>query len=294
MSGVVHVDQAQLRAQLEKKLPPKVRLFQLEDIPGVMRSRLGWPVAAALMERWFRGAAFEMPDEMKLSLEKNRLSQLPAARLDENTVTMAWALRFPRVHAAVEQLQANWASTAGRVQLQKRVLSWRGMRGQGNWRFGDLNLSAKHLDDTCQVNFLNFGRFGDPLDDFYGAMGEATLKVAASGMVTPKPNGKATVAIDELGFYLRDAYDFNDDSFISQPLGFWGFEGVERSLQLGRDILIDERWAYEEAVSARASYYLVQNAHFRKWRARHGLGGDFMVLSDVYRVRLPFPIQLEW
>ncbi len=28
-------------AQLEKKLPPKVRIFQLDDIPGVMRSRLG-------------------------------------------------------------------------------------------------------------------------------------------------------------------------------------------------------------------------------------------------------------
>lgn len=295
MGGVIRVDQALLRAQLEKKLPPKVRLFQLDDIPGVMRSRLGWPVAAALMERWFRGAGFEMTGEMKLSLEKNRLSQLPATRLDENTVSMAWALRFARVHAAMKQLQANWASPAGRVQLQKRVLNWLGVREPRVWRFGDLNLPAKHLDDTCQVNFLTFGRFGDPLDDFYGAMGEATLKVAVSGMVRPKPNGKTAIAIDEVGFYLRDAYDFNDDSFVSQPLGFWGFKGVERSFQLGRDVLTDEQWIYDEAgVSARESYYLVQNVHFRKWRARHGLGGDFMVLSDVHRVRLPFPIELEW
>lgn len=156
-----------------------------------------------------------------------------------------------------------------------------------------MNQSAKQLDDTCQVNFLTFGRFGDPMDDFYGAMGEATLKVAVSGLVTPQPNGKTVITIDELGFYLRDAYDFNDDSFVSQPLGFWGFKGVER-FHLGRDVLMDEQWVYDEADSARASYYLVQNAHFRKWRAHHGLGGDFMVLSDVHRVRLPFPIQLEW
>ncbi|GKT19773.1 hypothetical protein AVHY2522_23705 [Acidovorax sp. SUPP2522] len=63
--GMVQVDQERLRAQLEKKLPPKVRLFQLDDIPGVMRSRMGWPVAAALMERWFRGASFKMPGPMK-------------------------------------------------------------------------------------------------------------------------------------------------------------------------------------------------------------------------------------
>ncbi len=65
MNGIVHVDTERLRAQLEEKLPPKVQRFRLDDIPGVMRSRLGWPVAAALMERWFRGAAFEMPDTIK-------------------------------------------------------------------------------------------------------------------------------------------------------------------------------------------------------------------------------------
>lgn len=40
--------------------------------------------------------------------------------------------------------------------------------------------------------------------------------------------------------------------------------------------------------------YLVQNQHFRQWRALHCLGGDFMVVSDVHRVRLPFSIKLEW
>ncbi|WP_442867213.1 DUF6402 family protein [Acidovorax sp. NCPPB 3576] len=39
---------------------------------------------------------------------------------------------------------------------------------------------------------------------------------------------------------------------------------------------------------------LVQNEDFRKWRTAHGRGDDFVVLSDMHRVRLPFPIQLEW
>lgn len=292
--GMVQVDQERLRAQLEKKLPPKVRLFQLDDIPVVMRSRMGWPVAAALMERWFRGAAFEITGPIKLSLGKDRLSRLPPARLDESIVTMAWALRFARVQAALRQLSSGWASPAGLAQLQKRVGQWSGVRNSGTWKFGDLSLPAKILDDTCQVNMLTLGRFSDPLDDFYGAIGEATLKVAVSGMVTSRSNVRTSIAIDELGFYLRDAYDFNDDSLISQPLGFWGFKGVERSLQLARDISIDEQWVYEDTSEAQDHAYLVQNTHFKQWRTRNGRGGDFMVLSDVHRTRLPFPIKLEW
>ncbi|WP_264080700.1 DUF6402 family protein [Paracidovorax avenae] len=72
------------------------------------------------------------------------------------------------------------------------------------------------------MNVLQVGRLSDPVDDFYGAMGEATLKVAVSGWVTPRGHGKVVIAIDELAFYLRDSYDFNDDSLLSQPLGFWG------------------------------------------------------------------------
>ncbi|GKT00777.1 DUF6402 family protein [Acidovorax sp. SUPP3434] len=294
--GMVQVDQERLRAQLEKKLPPKVRLFQLDDIPGVMRSRMGWPVAAALMERWFRGAPFKMPGPMKRGEAVSRPSTLSAAQLDENTVSMAWARGFARVNAAMAKLQSQWATPAGVVQLKKIVREQGlGRLGTQAWRLGDLSKPAKILDETCQVNYLGFGRLSDPLDDFYGAMGEATLKVAVSGMVTPKGTGKTSIAIDELGFYLRDAYDFNDgeNSFLSQPLGFWGFGGVER-LQWGSGVSISEQWVQETDAQVRSHTYLVQNTDFRRWRALHGRGGDFIVLSNVHRVQLPFPIHMEW
>ncbi|MBF9264860.1 DUF6402 family protein [Paracidovorax cattleyae] len=296
MGGVVRVDQEQLRAQLEKKLPPKVRLFQLDDIPGVMRSQLGWPVAAALMERWFRGAAFEMPGEMKAGEAAYRPVVLQATHLDENTVSMNWARGFSRVNAGIAKLQSQWATPAGISQLKKlvREQSMAHIATQ-TWRFGDLAQPAKMLDKTCQVNYLGLGQLSDPLDDFYGAMGEATLKVAVSGLVTPKGSGKATMAIDELGFYLRDSYDFNDgeNSFLSQPLGFWGFGGVER-VHWGRRISISEQWVREKEEQIMSHNYLVQNHDFRRWRALHSRGGDFIVLSDVHRVRLPFSVQLEW
>ncbi|GKS85308.1 DUF6402 family protein [Acidovorax sp. SUPP1855] len=295
MKEVVKVDQEQLRAQLQKKLPPKVRLFQLDDIPGVMRSRMGWPVAAALMERWFRGAAFEMPYEMKRGDPPHQTATLNVAQLDESTVSMAWAMGFARVRAAMAKLQAQWSSPAGLSLLKDRVEKQGGVRPQPSWRFGSLGQQAKAVDKSCQVNVLSVGRLSDPLDDFYGAMGEAILKVAVSGIVTSKGAGKTAILIDELGFYLRDSYDFNDGDhpFLSQPLGFWGYGGVSR-IDLGGRVSISEQWANEEEAQARRHAYWVQNQDFRRWRGMHGRGGDFIVLSDVHRVRLPFPISLEW
>lgn len=295
MGEVVRVDQAQLRAQLEKKLPPKVRLFQLDDIPGVMRSRLGWPVAAALMERWFRGAGFEMPDLMKQGRGNYRLSRLIPAYLDESTVTMAWALGFARVRSAVARLQAQWASPAGKAELRLHLKKQGDIQIQPCWRFGNLALPAKILDESCQVNFCSLGSLTDPLDDFYGAMGEATLKVAVSGMVTKKGPGLFSIDIDELGFYLRDSYDFNDheNAFLSQPLGFWGHQGVQR-FDVSAPIAVSRQEIEENQDRAPGRTYFVQNNDFRRWRALRGRGGDFLVLSDVYRMRLPFPIKMEW
>ncbi|WCM87209.1 DUF6402 family protein [Acidovorax sp. NCPPB 3576] len=280
-----------LSGTIKQKEPEyKTRIFQLRDIPSVMRSRLGWPVAANLMDRWFAGTAFAMPPEMKESRGIYPLNKLSAAHLEESMVRMSWALGFNRVRTAMAQLQAKWASPAGIKQLKTRVERGSSRHVGQCWRFGNLGLPAKELDDTCQVNFLLFGKMGDPMDDFYGAMGEAQIKIAASGIVTPQENGKLSVDIDELGFYLRDSYDFQDgNNFISQPLGCWGFNGVECNTSFRGSINIEDKVADINHASAAGRKYLVQNSDFQKWRAKNQRGGDFMVLSDVHRVTLPFP-----
>ncbi|GKT15286.1 DUF6402 family protein [Acidovorax sp. SUPP2522] len=297
MVDLLKAPQKALDAMLGRKNTPQyaTRLFQLRDIPSVMRSRLGWPVAAALMERWFNGAPLAMPQEMKESRPPHRLIQLGAERLDENTVSMAWALGFARVQTAMASLQAKWSSPAGIAMLKRRVETENRGRNHQCWRFGNLSQPAKILEDTCQVNYLAFGQWSDPMDDFYGAMGEAQINVAVSGMVTPQGMGKATIEINELGFYLRDAYDFNDDnSFISQPLGCWGFNGVECGVRTQWSVPLEEVLVNESPAAVQGYKYIVQNKDFRDWRAKHQRGGDFMVLSDVRRVRLPFPQRISW
>lgn len=266
----------------------QTKIFQLRDIPGVMRSKLGWPVAASLMERWFNGAPLALPLDVKRSAEGNRLSQLPPALIDETIVTMAWALKFSRVQAAVAHLQANWASPAGIGLLKRRIVRELPQRIGQCWRFGNLNQPAKVLDDLSQVNFVGVGKTSDPMDDFYGAMGESQLKLAASGIVISS-SGVTSVEIDELGFYLRDAYDFNDSSFISQPLGCWGFNGVECGISTRLSIEIEDTIADIDPKDAANLKYYVKNSDFQKWRNKNNKGGDFMVVSDVHRVRLAIP-----
>lgn len=294
LNQLATIDVEKFRADLEKRMPPKQKRFRLDDIPNVMRSRLGWSVAAALMDRWFKTPAYVMPDAMKSGLVPSQLNQLNAAQLDEHTVKMGWALSYARVHAAMVKLHAKWASPAGIIQLKRRVSEQGVGRSAQCWQLGNLTQPAKILDKTSQVNFERIGHFSDPMDDFYGAMGEATLKVAVSGIVTPMAQGKAAIVIDELGFYLRDSYEFNDDSFVSQPLGFWSFNGVERNPQLALDVPTNTQWIYGNSVELRSQRYLVQNKHFRQWRIEQGYGGDFMILSDVHRVRLATPVRIEW
>lgn len=189
----------------------------------------------------------------------------------------------------MQQLQTTWSSPAGIKQLKVRIDRAASRHYGQCWRFGNLGLSAKELDDSCQVNYLLFGKIGDPMDDFYGAMGEAQIKIAVSGVVTPADNGKMSIEIDELGFYLRDSYDFQDgNSFISQPLGCWGFEGVECNTSLRGGINNEDEIADIPPETASGRKYLVQNSDFQKWRTKNQRGGDFMIVSDVHRVRLPF------
>ncbi|AVS64439.1 hypothetical protein C8245_00905 [Paracidovorax avenae] len=291
MVDLMKAPQEALQAVLGRSNKPKYAtpLFQLRDIPSVMRSRLGWPVAAALMERWFNGAAYQMSKEVKESRGSQRLSRLNTAQLDDTTVTMQWALGFARVQAAMATLQAKWLSPAGIAQLKDRVAQQSHGRDQQCWRFGNLNQPAKILEDTCQVNYLSFGKWSDPMDDFYGAMGEAQINVAATGLVTPHTAGQSFIEVDEIGFYLRDAYDFNDSgTFISQPLGCWGFNGVECGIHTQLNIPTEETLVDEEPSAVQKYKYIVQNKDFRNWRSKNNKGGDFMVLTDVYRVRLPF------
>jgi len=280
-------------ASSNQKKPVQVRLFRITDIPSVMHSKLGWLNAAALMRRWFKARARTMSIiEKKGEIDPRNLQQ---DAIDETTITMQWVLGFTRAKLAHDKLLASWATPKGIAELRRNILATAPAtlpKGQVSWRFGDLSMPAKVIEETCQVNFVTVGALDDPLDDFYGAIGKGVLKLAVTGMVTDLKNGRRQITIDELGTYLRDTYDFNDDSFMSQPLGFWSAQTVRRGLMLRWDIEIDEVFV-EEGTVPEDRLYAVQNDDFQSYRAKYGRGGDFVIYSDVMRMRLAKPLVVE-
>jgi YD repeat-containing protein len=71
-----------------------------------------------------------------------------------------------------------------------------------------------------------------PLDDLFAALANFDFHFVTQGTVErlPDVNGKPRykVTLDKVGIYVKDSYDFNDDStslnpktWVSQPLGYW-------------------------------------------------------------------------
>ncbi len=132
----------------------------------------------------------------------------------------------------------------------------------------------------------------------------------------------ARVEITHIYVYAKDSYSFNDNfgSGISQYLGHWNRHGViiaanaalaelfskvtspQYHYESGNeprmylppvpqhlDMPVDSgnRWRESEV------FYPVRNQHFQSWRELKKRGGDFLIYSNLERVKLAEPIKLD-
>lgn len=117
-----------------------------------------------------------------------------------------------------------------------------------------------------------------------------------SGIATPgtgTAKGRIRLSIDEVGLYLRDTYDFNEN----QMLGQWGPGGVGRVGVLAPSIPIakdDVTTVFGWTPAEQQALFSVNNSDFFRYRTRFGRGGDFVVFSDVERRRLASPVVMEF
>ncbi|UMT85669.1 hypothetical protein FRC75_21165 [Paracidovorax citrulli] len=74
-----------------------------------------------------------------------------------------------------------------------------------------------------------------------------------------------------------------------QPLGFWGPHGVERFPRSALDLPLAGQWMYADADEASRQSYLVQNRHFRQWRALMKLSALKNVPCIVWCLALAAP-----
>ncbi|WP_199031685.1 DUF6402 family protein [Ralstonia sp. ASV6] len=266
--------------------------LQLSEIPGAM-DRMGWPIAARLMRRWFSNKNSVMIENVR----NGRISPLTLSprEYDDKIVKLDWALRYPRCAEAYDRLLANWASPKGvealKIQLTKQ--GWhQGKQSPVRLGYapytGHPLVTARELHATCQMNLSIFGKRDDTLDDMYGALGVAVCYAAVVGYTGQSASGRDIFVVDQLGCYIRDTYDFNDGGFTPEPLGVWSrdrcltkAETVEYFALLsgaGRDSLFAQ---HSELAARYPGFVPVFNGDFRRWREAHNSGGDFLVFSDV-------------
>lgn len=260
--------------------PPRqvsVEKLALSRLPGAMRN-MGWGTAAALMQRWFDSPAWEMPGSWKTLQTQPSPMSIPDAQCDQRIVTMDWAMKFERCRRAVEVAESRLDTPKAVARLKQRL---RDARWQGDTPFGlgFRGMSAVQMDANSQVNFAELGDAWDDLDDMYGALGTAIVKVGVVGTVFKDTNATTGVVrillhISHLGFYLRDQYDFNG----LQYLGTWTEDRVLTKVETAFSM------THQGHIILRLKsgpFAVVTNGDFRAYREETGKGGDFLIYSDV-------------
>ncbi|MBI6846003.1 hypothetical protein BTW15_12695 [Pseudomonas syringae pv. tomato] len=260
--------------------PPKQVIIEnlaLSRIPGAMRN-MGWDTAAALMQRWFDSPGWEMPADWKKPRTQPNPMNLPPDQCDENIVKMAWAMQFSRCREAVAVAESR-ISTVNAVKQLNSLLEKAGWKGGGSLRLGSTTMTATQLDVLTQINFAEFGSTWDVVDDMYGALGFATLKVGVVGTAFSKKHfisrqPKHYFKIEHLGFYIRDHYDFNG----LQYLGTWT---EDRVLTKAETVIALTPQGNLILSLKDGPFAAITNSNFREYRNKTGKGGDFFIYSDV-------------
>jgi hypothetical protein len=275
------------QGRTESSKPPRPSEQQsrarIKAIPSAMR-QMGWFVSADLMDRWFSHGAWVLSNGWKDGTDI-KASQLSLAHVDTRIVSMAWVVGFPRARLAIDELMNKIRSFPTIDQLRRRLRD-SGWNGSGVLHLGHASMSAVQLDDMCQVNFVSFGGPFNTVDDMYGALGKAAMKMAFIGRAEVDPSTRRQrFVISDIAFYLRDTYDFNGE----QPLGTWSEFGVFNKTEAVANILLDGLgfdW-HGEPIGA------INNAAFRRYRAQTGWGGDFILYSNVLWKKFTLTIDLS-
>jgi len=312
MAGVVFDDKAGItpsctatgmkcHTQLKREYETKGRLekifvtpLYLNEIPVVM-DKLNWPVGAAMLRRWFSNPAWEMSDAARKA--PGDYTKMSPDRIDDQIIKMSWALE-PRwngvVRKVMDELMHVWP-VKGVGELRKKLVAAGWNFGMEYFRFGSKSAGAITQDLNYQVNFRSFGWYTDTMNDFTAAVFKGILKVAVTGIAYYEPAAnKNYFKVHDLGFYIRDTFDFNagfwEDTTIG--LGVWSRNGVLSKAQTA-----DFKIMKAAAMTSPAGYVAfqakygdfvhIENKDFRRWRDKHGTGGDFYVFSDVHWIPAP-------
>ena len=289
---------------------PPVPPFDIQDIPGAMR-KVGMPVSAKLMERWFNGQLnySKNDDDERAEINQDGLPY-PSNMIDMTSITMEWVLGFRRAKNAFDTLTESLMleSTAARDILVKKLRPYKTRLSIRPWQECKGDLQRFHKDFQFQLIDVNASwseriavqmieeasNNGVP-DDLTGALGAFNFYAAVTEATFNHQAGTATVT--RVAIYVKDHYTFvTNQGKASQYLGHWNKSHVAiQHLHAAAMAANTELWDAPVRIGKGADniYYPVRNNDFRTWQQKHGRGGDFIIYSDCIWVTLRRPITVK-
>ena len=247
--------------------PGKVKQAPLDitKIPKVMRNK-NWIVGAILMERWFKLAANALPKE-----------GIPSTQ----DVKIDWVLSYSRAKRTFDRIfhKKIWSTDSAKKQIKSELKKMNLLSTTPKKLRLPVNISAMNYD-KYHFQYYSVGGMVDmatgALDDLRAALARFNFMLIMTDVdINPIVESDSTtvnsykVTINEIGIYVKDSYDFNDAPGKDQSLGSWNF----KSNQVSRFITAND-------------WYVVRNSDFRKWRQKNQRGGDYLIYSDIKRVKL--------
>lgn len=161
--------------------------------------------------------------------------------------------------------------------------------------------------------------------NFYAAVASGKILTQRYNRYNSEPWQRCvhtTVEITHVYVYAKDTYSFNQrkGSSVSQYLGHWNRRGViitpnalmaeqisnvstffEHERDNDPHFYLPPLWeTLDKPVDIKSSlrkadvFYPVRNRDFERWRTLKGRGGDFLIFSNLERIKLPKPIVLDF
>ncbi|PLC06944.1 hypothetical protein CY658_08100 [Variovorax sp. RO1] len=283
--------------------------FDIQDIPGAMR-KIGAPVGADLMDKWFAGALNYPPTPAD---ERNGINQngvpYPPSMFDTTSVKIDWVMKFARAQKGRDYLMSQFETTAARRELSKSLRPFRNRQDIWPWlecqgdivRFHkDFQFQQAPVEGTLSQKLTQFitqslSNEGLP-DDLTCTLGSFNLYAAVS--YAWFDHKKKLAIVTHVSIYVKDNFTFTDEAGnASQYLGHWSRSHVaivpaHQTAAMANIGWLEYPVAQGDVHAKDAVVYPVKNSDFRAWQRKHNQGGDFVIYTDRITVKLATPIEV--
>lgn len=218
---------------------------------------LAWSELSTMLKKWFQRNAYVITtDDVEKGLCDVYITSL----------TVKWARAYERFEKVYQDILTNGLGEAGQNLLVKRLKSSYVWNTGGEFDFSQVTPAER---DQWYFNSRVVERGYTGADGMNAALAAHSIKVLAAGNVELQKDGVRKITVNDVYVYIQDRFNFEiGTGILDNYLGFWSKEKLDYM----------SAW-----IGNLASYRQLENQNFEQFRNKYRKGGDFEVLSPLYR-----------